>query len=107
MALWSSLDLSRCKKYPLTCMRALPGSRLTTSALAAQTMPPGCGQFLMVTEEDEAAEVTGLTEVDRDHTVLSCPSRRLLCVRPVRRRAGCEDVRCAETPVSALIGSPY
>src|SRR6266496_1900583 len=51
-------------------MRALPGFRLTTSARAAKTMPPGCGQFLMVTEEEEAAEVTGLTELDRDHAVL-------------------------------------
>jgi hypothetical protein len=28
--------LSRCKKSLLTCMRALPGCRVTTSALATQ-----------------------------------------------------------------------
>jgi hypothetical protein len=34
----SSMDLSRYKKRPLTCMRALPGVGVTTSALAAQMM---------------------------------------------------------------------
>ncbi|MGH3408675.1 MAG: hypothetical protein ACRDRJ_40205 [Streptosporangiaceae bacterium] len=32
------MDLSRCEKRALTCMRALPGSAVTTSALAAQMM---------------------------------------------------------------------
>src|SRR6266568_4598042 len=31
-----TMDLPRCKKYPLTCVRALPGFRVTTSALAVQ-----------------------------------------------------------------------
>jgi hypothetical protein len=34
----SSMDLSRCKKQLLTCMRALPSGGVTTSALAAQMM---------------------------------------------------------------------
>jgi hypothetical protein len=33
-----SIDLSRCKIYRLTCVRALPGIGVTTSALAAQMM---------------------------------------------------------------------
>jgi hypothetical protein len=32
-----SMDLSRCKKRPLACMRAVPGFRVTTSALAGRT----------------------------------------------------------------------
>jgi hypothetical protein len=33
-----TIHLSRRKKYPLTCVRALPGSGVTTSALAAHMM---------------------------------------------------------------------
>jgi hypothetical protein len=85
-----SMDLSTCKKYPQTCMRAPPGFRLTTSALAAQTRPPGRGRFLMVTEEEEVAEVTGLTEVDRDHTVLGarCNGARQLSAGAPRTSCG-------------------
>jgi hypothetical protein len=32
------MDLSRCKKRALTCVRALPGAAVTTLALAAQAM---------------------------------------------------------------------
>ena len=41
-----AMDLSRCTKYLLTCMRALPGLRVTTSALAAQmTTAVAVGSF--------------------------------------------------------------
>ena len=55
------MDLSRCKKRPLTCMRALPGFRVTTLALAAQIMTArSCTPFLMVAGEEQAGRVTGL-----------------------------------------------
>jgi hypothetical protein len=45
------MDLSRCKKYPLTCVRALPGLSITL-ALAAQLMAArSCMPFLMVAGE--------------------------------------------------------
>lgn len=34
----NSMDLSRYEKHTLTCVRALPRVRVTTSALAVQTM---------------------------------------------------------------------
>ena len=43
-----SMDLSRCKKRALTCVRALSGFRVTTLALALRRLT-GPRQFLMVT----------------------------------------------------------
>jgi hypothetical protein len=41
-----AMDLSSCKKYPLTCVRALLGSRVTTSVLAGQmTTAVDAGSF--------------------------------------------------------------
>ncbi len=43
-----SMDLSRCKICPLTCVRALPGFRVTISALAARlVIMLDAGWFLM------------------------------------------------------------
>ena len=90
-----SMDLSRCKKCPLTCMPALLSFRGTTSALAAQTM----------TVPDESS-------FSRSHRVGSrssshwCPVASLPCISSAPRGGGCENVRSAEASVSALIGSP-
>ena len=56
-----SMDLSRCKKRALTCVRALPGLKVTTLALAAQmTTARSCMPLLMVAREEQAGRVTGL-----------------------------------------------
>ncbi len=55
------MDLSRCKKCALTCMRVLSGFRVTPLTLAAQMMTArSCIRFLMVAGEEQAGRVTGL-----------------------------------------------
>ncbi len=54
-----SMDLSRCNKRALTCVRALPGFRVTTLALAAQIIARLCMPFLMAAGEEQAGSVTG------------------------------------------------
>ena len=65
----------KMRKRPLTCVRALPGARVTTPALARRWHAPrtashndraGYRQFLMRAEEQEPGQVTDRAEVD-DH----------------------------------------
>ena len=60
----------------------------------------------MVTDEEEAGEVTGPAAGRSPSRCPECPSCGLLYGFGPRETA-CENVRGTETPVSALIGSPY
>lgn len=71
-----SMDLSRCNKRVLTCVRALPGFRVTTLALAQIMTARSCMPFLMVAGEEQAGRVIGPAEVDYHHGVLGVPAVR-------------------------------
>src|ERR1022692_4527718 len=63
--------LVKVRVRPLTWARALPGISVTTSALACSDNDrTGCGQYLMVPQEQEPAGIARLAEIDDHDAVL-------------------------------------